>query len=106
MTAKYESVTVKEQRVDGSYTNLKSSGLVLRCTLYNFERKFLIGISPNSINKFTLRSYSTRTKLNQSTDVKPSSSGLTINPSFISGFIDGEGCFSVVLVKDRSYKLG
>lgn len=29
---------VKEQRVDGSYTNLKSSGLVLRCTLRGFER--------------------------------------------------------------------
>ncbi|GAA5120239.1 hypothetical protein GCM10023339_35270 [Alloalcanivorax gelatiniphagus] len=28
---------VKEQRVDGNYTNLKSSGLVLRCTLRGLE---------------------------------------------------------------------
>ena len=29
-----------------------------------------------------------------------------LSPSFIAGFIDGEGCFSITLVKDKSYKLG
>lgn len=31
-------VFVKEQRVDGSYTNLNIYGLVLRCTLRGLER--------------------------------------------------------------------
>lgn len=32
--------------------------------------------------------------------------GMQITPSFVTGFVDGEGCFSVTLVKDKSYKLG
>ena len=32
--------TVKEQRVDGSCTNLNSSGLVLRCILMGFKRNY------------------------------------------------------------------
>ena len=40
-------ITVKEQRVDGSYIKLKSSGLVLRCTLRGFEIITWADIYPN-----------------------------------------------------------
>jgi len=29
-----------------------------------------------------------------------------LDPNFVSGFIDGEGSFSVTFIKDKSYKSG
>lgn len=31
---------------------------------------------------------------------------LTINPYFVTGFVDGEGCFSVFFRRDKRMKLG
>jgi hypothetical protein len=42
-----KSVTVKEQRVDGSYANI----LALRCTLVGFDRNYQVKILSNQINK-------------------------------------------------------
>jgi len=54
---KNKSVVVKEQRVDGSYTN----NLVLRCTLMGLERDFQVKtLSKIYNNKFnSIRHYST-----------------------------------------------
>lgn len=117
-----EDFIVKAQRLDGIH-NLKSNDL-LRCNLSNFERSFLFRIPPKSINKFLFRFYSTSGKTNfeiregrdpsevkdtslslQLTDTYAKQSSL-LSSSFISGFIDAEGSFSVVLVKDKTYKLG
>ena len=118
---------VKEQRVDGGCTGFP----VLRCTLMGFERNYQKRILSKSINKFTefkslynnnrvralyskslpriygyTSSYSFSTLGNSlyysSMDKKENK----LSPSFIAGFIDGEGCFSITLVKDKSYKLG
>ena len=89
---------VKEQRVDGKLLNFNNSCLGLRCILKGFERNYQIRIHSKSINKFSgLRAFSTSTMKNKVS---------LLSPSFIVGFADGEGTFSVTLVKDKSYKLG
>jgi hypothetical protein len=67
---------VKEQRVDGSWCFLK--GKHLRCTLTGFERSYQVKIPSNQLFK---RSYST--------------SGKLLNPNFVTGFTDAEGCFTL-----------
>jgi hypothetical protein len=85
---KNKSVVVKEQRVDGSYTN----NLVLRCTLMGLERDFQVKtLSKIYNNKFnSIRHYSTNVHT-------ISIENTIISPWFITGFFDGEGCFSVYL---------
>jgi len=86
-----KSVIVKEQRVDGSYTN---NFLVLRCTLMGLERdyqvKTLSKIYNNQFN--SIRYYSTNVHTS-------SIENTIISPWFITGFFDGEGCFSIYLRK-------
>lgn len=90
---------VKEQRVDGSYINLKSSGLMLRCTLRGFERITWAGISPNQILNKGL--YSTAARNEDSKNfLKPNLSNkyeesFYLNPWFITGFTDGDGSFAI-----------
>ena len=76
--------SVKEQRVDGSYFGLCPK---LRCTLMGFERNYQIKIPSNQLNK---QYYSTLSK----TDFKNK-----LNPWFITGFADAEGCFSFAAPK-------
>ena len=100
------NMVVKEQRVDGSYTNLKSSGLVLRCTLRGFKRIAWAEISSNQIlNK---RLYSTTVRSVDSKDLlQPKLSNkfednFSLNPWFITGFTDGDGSFAVSITKKKS----
>ena len=80
--------TVKEQRVDGSWSiKAKSKKMLLRCTLMGFERNYQIKIPSNQLNK---QYYSTLSK----TDFKNK-----LNPWFITGFADAEGCFSFAAPK-------
>ncbi len=92
---------VKEQRVNGSlyicstYLNctslihLRCTSLIhLRYTLTGFERNFLIKIPSKQINKGKL--YST---VPIQLPFKPDLS----MAHFITGFIDAEGCFSIVI---------
>lgn len=51
-TGQYRFDLVKEQRVDGSSTNRKSTDLVLRCTLQDFKRKYQVKILSKQINYF------------------------------------------------------
>lgn len=87
-----ENITVKEQRVNGScieYLN-KEKYSMLRCTLVGFERSYQAKIPSNSIN-FKRNLSTLESKL---------------NPSYVSGFVDGEGSFILTIIKDNKYKLG
>ena len=84
-----ENVTVKEQRVNGSWCGGASSNLGLRthlrCTLMGFERNYQVKIPSNQIiNKF--RSY-----MSKAAPV----SLINLDPLFITGFADAESNFLV-----------
>ena len=88
----YSNTTVKEQRVDGGYIN----NLMLRCTLMGFERNYQGRVLSNQINRCTRRFYTVAAKVIK----QPETQNLgTMNPWFITGFTDGEGCFRISLTK-------
>ena len=109
------NTVVKEQRVDGSFTSLKSTGLVLRCTrlclfaagsnanLLNFERNFLI---KNLSNQVVKRNYTTRVVLSECLNKQSFANFQIFNPWFITGFTDAEGSFVISVVKDPKTKTG
>ena len=90
----FKSITVKEQRVYGSWYIVP---LYLRCTLMGFERNYQVKILSNHVNK--LRSYTSLTTLKPK--IKPA-----IDPWFLTGFADGESCFSIGLYRNNKKKLG
>jgi len=120
------NIFVKEQRVNGSWYENKFS--YLRCTLVGFERNmplrnlyagaglnnqdgclnYLAKIPSNQIN--LTRNYSQL----QSATLPSSLSSLkrwgerplNLNPDYITGFTDGEGCFMITMIKDKKYKSG
>lgn len=96
-----EDIVVKEQRVDGSCIGapeLKKNLPMLRCTLMGLIRDY-----PNKVlSKSLIRYYSTKVV---STDTSQNQES-KLDPNFVSGFIDGEGSFSVTFIKDKSYKSG
>jgi LAGLIDADG endonuclease len=81
---------VKEQRVDGSWCK---KPMHLRCTLMGFERNYQIKIPSKQLNK---QCYSTLSR---------SSLNNKLNPWFITGFADAEGCFSFAIKPDAKSKL-
>ena len=87
-TPQPKEIFVKEQRVDGSYFGLSPK---LRCTLTGFERNYPIKIPSKQLNK---KSFST---LNFKSEHK-------INPWFLTGFTDAEGCFSIKLQHNAKLK--
>lgn len=96
---------VKEQRVDGNCIGGNRNLPMLRCILMGFERNYQIRILSKSINKIS--SYRNFSTLPSSGRKLPNSkANLLLSPPFIAGFVDGEGSFSVTLIKDKSYKLG
>jgi hypothetical protein len=88
--SKSANIAVKEQRVNGSRGGIYNTPL--RCTLIGFERNCLVRNPSNQINY--LRYYSTN---------KPV---ITLDPWFVSGFTDAEGCFVLSVVKNNNYKTG
>lgn len=105
------SIFVKEQRVDGKRVNLYRSinGLQLRYTLKSFERNSVIKVLPNLLNNTPgrrlwrlgaaePRNYTT-TSLLKTTEFK-------LNPWFITGFADAEGCFTVTFQKNLRVRNG
>lgn len=78
------SVFVKEQREDGS---CRLNDKRLRCSLMGFARNYQIKILSNVLHKKEVRFYST------------TQNKIHLNPWFLSGFIDGEGCFRISLTK-------
>jgi len=96
-----ENIVVKEQRVDGSCIGapgLKNNLPMLRCTLMGLERDYQNKV----LSKSLIRHHSTKVV---STDTSRNNES-KLDPNFVSGFIDGEGSFSVTFIKDKSYKSG
>jgi hypothetical protein len=87
--------TVKEQRVDGSRGLKKniniSNNKSLRCTLVGCESNYPVKNPSKQLNKL----FSTVSGAKKS-----------LNPYFITGFTDAEGCFCVSIYKDDRYKTG
>ena len=85
-----ETITVKEQRVNGSWCGISLPHL--RCTLTGFERNYRNKILTSQlVNK---RDYSTNNR------------GLIINPNFLTGFADAEGSFVLSITKSNNVKSG
>lgn len=98
--------SVKEQRVDGSWWGKLLLLLFyilphLRCTLTGFERNYQVKIPSTQIVKRP-RLYSTA-RCDSSLDKKHN---LILDPNFITGFVDGEGCFTLSITKSKIVKLG
>jgi hypothetical protein len=83
-------ISVKEQRVDGSWL-LVNSASSLRCTLMGFERNYQIKIPSNQLN-IDIRTFSTTISKSK------------INPGFLTGFADAEGCFSIKIQPNAKLK--
>jgi len=81
-------IFVKEQRVDGSYFGYKPK---LRCTLTSFERNYQVKIPSKQLN---YKSFST---LNIITETE-------LNPWFLTGFSDAEGCFIIKVQPNSKLK--
>jgi hypothetical protein len=111
-----ESIAVKEQRVYGSWWGILSSNNVshLRCILTGFERNYQVKIPSNQI-VIRYRCYST-TKCNSRLNIKHNlnldPSGVLrlgrgpaeLDPNFITGFTDGEGCFTLSITKSNQIR--
>jgi hypothetical protein len=80
------SISVKEQRVDGSYFGLNPK---LRCTLTGFERNYPFKIPSKQLNKKSFSTLSVKSE---------------INPWFLTGFSDAEGCFSIKVQQNVKLK--
>lgn len=89
--------TVKEQRVDGSWCGINLSHL--RCTLTGFERNYQVKIPSSRI--IQRRFYSTEPDFNNNKKLPQLN-----EPWFISGFVDAEGCFLILIRKSPKNKLG
>ena len=90
-----ESIAVKEQRADGHRCVNLTFLTHLRYALMGFERNYQIKIPSNQLNKQN-KYYSTLSK---------SSINNKLNPWFITGFADAEGCFSFAIKPDAKSKL-
>ena len=88
-------ISVKEKRVDGSYFG---SGMVanprLRCTLTGGESRYHIKIPSKQLNPACARTFSNL----------PLQGRNVLNPWFVTGFTDAEGCFSIGIRPDAKLK--
>lgn len=87
-------IAVKEQRVDGGLHGISKP--CIRYTLKGFERNYQVRILSKSINNpiFFCRTISTYLP-------KPNRKPF-INPLWLTGFIDGEGCFTISIYKNTN----
>ena len=94
-----ENITVKEQRVYGSWCGINLP--YLRCTLMGFERNSQNKIlTTQLVNK---RSYST-SSIN---DVRGDNNhDLIIDPHFLTGFADAESSFVLSIIKSNNVRSG
>jgi LAGLIDADG endonuclease len=81
-------ISVKEQRVDGSWFLIKN----LRCILMGFERNYQIN---NPSKQFKIYFSTVHSDQN-----------VQLNPFWITGFVDAEGSFTVVFDKIKKRTLG
>ena len=83
----FNETFVKAQRVDGSYFR---NNLKLRCTLMGCENSYQFKIPSNQLKPYGAKLFST---------LKPE-----INPWFITGFSDAEGCFTIKVLSNAKLK--
>lgn len=104
-------VFVKEQRANGSLRKKFNTPLTPRCcfrfryALMAFERNYLIRIPFKQINVQTKQFVYSFAALRKKSDVS-SLLVVKINPWFVSGFSDGEGCFMITITENKKLKLG
>ena len=96
-----KSVLVKEQRVDGSYIGLLNHPL-LRYTLRGFERITWPGIPSNQIISKQFYSTAKVSKNLQHQISINNEDSFNLNPWFVTGFVDGDGSFSVSIAKKKN----
>ena len=91
--SKSENKAVKEQRVDGSWF-LAQKARSLRYTLMGREICYQV---KNPSKQLNIKNFSFSTL--------PNNSGNNIiNPWFLTGLIDAEGCFQISIRQDKKYK--
>jgi len=102
--SKPDNISVKEQRVDGSWCINpvpKNKKLMhLRCTLMGFEISYQTRIPSNLINRSSIRYYSSKPVQHCKKH------NLTMDPWFLTGFVDAEGCFTLGISKNKYGKTG
>ena len=102
---------VKEQRVNGSWREKYNTSIVLRCfsrlrcILMGFERNYQIRVLYKQINKDLNRFYSSSSAL-QYKNINCKSNLCVSYHKWLTGFTDGEGSFSISIVKSRERKVG
>lgn len=84
--SEFISNSVKEQRADGSWYR-NSNLMYLRCALTGFERNYQINIPSNQLNKLPFSTLIPK-----------------LNPWFVTGFTDAEGCFTILVQHNDKYK--
>jgi LAGLIDADG endonuclease len=89
-----ENTIVKEQRVNGSYIEKYS---ILKCTLMGFVKSYQVRIPPKQI--IILKSYSTLA-------INLAKNENNLDPWFITGIVDAEGCFTFNLNRRTGGKKG
>ena len=114
-----KSIVVKEPRVDGNWLGWYVTPS-LRCIIVGFKINYQGGIlsvfesfslpplswERNQINMHTRRLYCHKV-VEQSCREKPIQNlSHKMNPWFITGLVDGEGCLSVTIVKNKELKVG
>jgi hypothetical protein len=101
------NISVKEQRVDGSwFLAILKKARNLRYTLMGLERGYQIKIPSKQLNSQNF-SFSTLTPAEQPIPALAGPSeteGVKLNPWFVTGFIDAEGCFQISIRQDKKYK--
>ena len=98
-STKHKSAVVKEQRVDGSWQVGYAS--CLRYTLIGFERNRLVNVlSKNKIQSY--KRYYTMGMTKLSSSLPTSIKTCVINPWFVTGFTDAEGCFMIQVRKRKN----
>jgi hypothetical protein len=98
--SEFVRTVVKEQRVYGGCMEL--NGSILRCTLMDLKKDYQNRIL-SKYKKKEIRYYSTPSNLPVPSRASGGCLGYflakKINPGFLTGFIDAEGCFRISLTK-------
>jgi hypothetical protein len=95
-------ISVKEQRVDGSWLLNLNVFNSLRCTLRGFERITLYGsLSYQILNKHLYSTTTIVTKEPKNIKSFIQKDGFKLNPWFVTGFTDGDGSFAVSITKKK-----
>ena len=94
---------VKEQRVDGSYFLKRFLFTKLRCTLMGCENSYQFKIPSKQFGAARVNP-AELTKLKFYSSLNVSENKEKLNPWFITGFTDAEGCFSIKVQPNAKLK--